>query len=119
MLHPQKAPDGQPSVAGLSMLRCQAFPLGPEDPVTRHQKWLVFQCRTWRQGHLPSWLERFLSGGRRSVRPRATGLLCDQNPGGADRRQWCLSRPSALDSVDSELEGQGPSPLTAVGNAII
>ena len=85
-LHPRKAPDGQPSAAGLCILGLRAFPLGPEDHVTRHQKWLVFQLfRTRRQGHLTSWLERFLSWGRRSVSSRATGLLCDQDPGGVDR----------------------------------
>ena len=54
MLHPQKASDGQPGATGLSILRRQALPIGPEDHVAHYQKWLVFQVfRTWRQVCLP------------------------------------------------------------------
>ena len=116
MLHPRTATDGQPSAAGLSILRDLALPVSPEDHVTRYQKWPIFQFGTWSH---PSWLERFLSGGGRSGRPRAAGILCDQDPGGVDRHQECFSRPGCPETVGSEIEGQGPSPPTAVGNAII
>ena len=36
MLHPQKATDGQPGAAGLSIH--QALPVSPEDHVPRYQK---------------------------------------------------------------------------------
>ena len=88
MLHPQKATDGQPRAVGLRILRRWALPVDPEDHVTRYQKWLVFQLfRTWRQVRLPSWLEHFLSGVGRSGKPRAAGILCDQDPGGVDGHQ--------------------------------